>query len=95
MKIGAEDFKAYGNQVLEDFREFVKTSTCFEMVEKNYEGVRVNYSDGEVTGWMLIRLSLHDPVLPMNFESDMEGGVQKIWNAAKGFLSKYEALSRA
>ena len=95
MKIGVEDFKAYGNQVLDDFRVFVKENNCFEMVEKNYEGVRVNYNDGEVTGWMLIRLSLHDPVIPMNFESDMEGGVEKIWSVAQTFLSKYEALSRA
>ena len=95
MKIGVDDFKAYGNQVLDDFRVFVKENDCFEMVEKNYEGVRVNYNDGEVTGWMLIRLSLHDPVIPMNFESDMEGGVEKIWSVAQTFLSKYEALSRA
>ena len=95
MKIGVDDFKAYGNQVLDDFRVFVKENDCFEMVEKNYEGVRVNYNDGEVPGWMLIRLSHHDPVIPMNFESDMEGGVEKIWSVAQTFLSKYEALSRA
>lgn len=95
LKIGVDDFKSYGNQILDDFRTYVKTSPCFTMVEKNYEGVRVNYNDGEITGWMLIRLSLHDPIIPMNFESDMPGGVDKIWGIAEDFLSKYDALNRA
>ena len=95
LKINVEDFKEYGNKVLDDFREFVNTDECFSTVEKNFEGVRVNYNDGEIKGWMLIRLSLHDPVIPLNFESDMDGGVEKIWNRLDGFLSKYDKLSRS
>lgn len=93
LKINVDDFKAYGNQVLDDFREFIKTDDYFTPVEKNFEGVRVNYNDGSITGWMLIRLSLHDPVIPMNFESDMAGGVDTIWKRLEGFLAKYDKLN--
>lgn len=94
LKINVDEFKEYGNQVLDDFREYIKTDDYFSTVEKNYEGVRVNYNDGTITGWMLIRLSLHDPVIPLNFESDMNGGVETIWKRLEDFLSKYDKLSR-
>ena len=29
-------------------------------------------------GWFLLRLSVHDPVMPMNIESDKKGGVREI-----------------
>ncbi|MEG0767142.1 MAG: hypothetical protein RR482_05445, partial [Clostridia bacterium] len=34
--------------------------------------------DGMDNGWFLLRLSLHDPVLPLNAESDVPGGVRKM-----------------
>lgn len=29
-------------------------------------------------GWFLLRLSLHDPVLPLNIESNVAGGVERM-----------------
>ena len=29
-------------------------------------------------GWFLLRLSVHDPVLPLNVESDVPGGVKQM-----------------
>ena len=44
----------------------------------NREGIRVSFDlqDGRENGWFLIRLSVHDPVMPLNIESDVQGGVQ-------------------
>ena len=39
------------------------------------------------TGWFLLRLSVHDPVMPLNAESDVEGGVRKM------LADLYEVLS--
>ena len=40
------------------------------------------------SGWFLLRLSVHDPVLPLNCESDVPGGVKtmlgKLYEALKG-----------
>ena len=48
------------------------------MVSPNYEGLRVRCSAPNEQGWFLLRMSLHDPVMPLNIESNVEGGVQTI-----------------
>jgi hypothetical protein len=41
----------------------------------NYEGWRVTVDQGDGRrGWLLLRQSLHDPLLVLNVESDQEGG---------------------
>lgn len=41
----------------------------------NHEGHRVNVDEGEGRrGWLLLRQSLHDPLLVLNIESDTQGG---------------------
>ena len=34
-------------------------------------------------GWVLLRASLHDPLLVLNVESDVEGGASKIASQAR------------
>ena len=43
-------------------------------------------------GWALLRLSLHDPQMPMNIESRKEGGVAEIAKAAKQLLDGFTSL---
>ena len=86
-----EDFKDYGAKLLEDFKVYVKEEmkgASFE--EPNFEGVRVNVARDGIKGWVLLRLSLHDPVLPINIESENEGGVENIKSEILDFLDKYE-----
>lgn len=92
LKIMTDDFKAYGNQVLESFRKFAEKEESFHVAEKNYEGVRVNFDDEEVQGWMLMRMSLHDPIIPMNFEAEKEGGIEIIKSRIQPFLAQFELL---
>ena len=47
------------------------------IVEPNYEGVRVSLS-GSVNGWFLLRKSLHDPLMPLNIESETAGGCDTV-----------------
>ena len=42
------------------------------------EGVRIACDAEHGDGWCLLRLSLHDPVLPLNVQSDRAGGVATI-----------------
>lgn len=93
LTIQAEDFKEYGSRVLEDFLAFARADERFHVAEKNYEGVRVNFDDEEVKGWMLMRMSLHDPVIPLDYEAEKEGGVAVIKNRIRPFLAKYGKLS--
>ena len=86
--IKAPDFGAYGDRVLDELRDFAQKEPSMQVVEPNYEGVRIAF-DG---GWCLLRKSLHDPILPLNVESEQEGGCREIQDAIRAFLSAYEGL---
>ena len=91
--ISGEDFADYGTKVLEDFRAFAEKDPRFHIVTPNYEGIRVSFDDDEVKGWMLVRKSLHDPVLPMNIEAEKAGGTDIIRKRLDPFFSRYDRLS--
>ena len=78
LKILAEDFQAQGNAVIELLRKFAAQQDDWQVVPNNYEGIRVACNAPEEDGWFLLRLSLHDPVLPLNIESNVAGGVEVI-----------------
>ena len=86
------DFKAYGKQVIEDFASFAREQG-YQVVEPNYEGVRLSFDDAEVKGWILVRQSLHDPQIPVNIESKREGGVSVILSRVEPFFARYGRLS--
>lgn len=93
LKVLAPDFKAYGTEVMEHLKGWVASQPDWQIVPKNYEGVRVSCSaDGE-KGWFLLRLSLHDPVLPLNIESEVAGGVAAIAQRLRGFLQPFTDLN--
>ncbi|MBS0016268.1 MAG: phosphomannomutase/phosphoglucomutase [Arthrospira sp. SH-MAG29] len=87
-----DDFKSLGNIVIEKLNQFVSQQTDWEIVPKNYEGVRVSCGSPDEDGWFLLRLSLHDPVLPLNIESNVSGGVAKIANRLLGFFQEINSL---
>ena len=94
LSITDPDFKSYGQQVLEDFRAFCGEDPRFHIVSPNYEGVRVAFDDEEVKGWLLIRLSLHDPVIPINLETKEPGGVGILKDRIRPFIQAHPGLSR-
>ena len=55
------------------------------------EGVRVSFGPGEGNGWLLLRLSVHDPVIPLNIESDDAGGCRVIAARLAGYLEEASA----
>ncbi|MBQ9487354.1 MAG: phosphomannomutase/phosphoglucomutase [Selenomonadaceae bacterium] len=88
LKIKAEDFKAYGEKVLETFKSRAVEKNI-KLAEPNYEGVRLIFSDG----WALLRLSLHDPVMPLNIESNVKGGCEKITASVKELITDFDMLT--
>ena len=92
MKITAPDFVAKGNEVIGRLRDYAATMPGWEMVPDNYEGVRFSCSNDREKGWFLLRLSLHDPVLPLNVESDVIGGVDLISSKLHTFFASIEGI---
>ncbi|MBT0133790.1 phosphomannomutase/phosphoglucomutase [Listeria seeligeri] len=87
LSITATDFKAYGQEVLADFEKFVEADAEMSFEPVNQEGIRVNTSGTLGEGWFLLRMSLHEPVMPMNLESDEVGGIQKVKERLAGFFA--------
>ena len=90
MGFRAEDFRSYGAQVLEKLEKDCRSRKGFRVAEDNYEGVRVNLDRGN--GWFLLRMSLHDPIMPLNIESADEGGVRIIAGELYALLKEYDGL---
>jgi len=92
MNIGREDFKAYGQQVLDALRDHAARQSGWSIAPNNFEGVRVDLDQEHGNGWFLLRLSLHDPLMPLNIESDNVGGVKTIARELAAFVAGYEDL---
>ena len=54
----------------------------------SYEGVRLVFPNG----WALLRMSLHDPQMPLNIESRKKGGVAEIAAKVQVFLKGFTSL---
>lgn len=79
------DFKAFGKNVLENFKKSAGKNGI--KVRETFEGVRLVFDD-DVKGWILLRMSLHDPVLPLNIESETEGGLSRLKETAGKLLKE-------
>jgi phosphomannomutase len=95
LKILKADFKTYGNEVIHALGEYVRTIPGWQMVPENYEGIRVSCDANSGLGWFLLRLSLHDPVIPLNIESEKQGGVLEIAQRLNIFFEHYQELDKA
>ncbi|MDP4291285.1 MAG: phosphomannomutase/phosphoglucomutase, partial [Bacteroidota bacterium] len=94
LKIKVPAFKDYGNKVIAELTEYVKTVEGWQIVPNNYEGIRVSCDANSGNGWFLLRLSLHDPVIPLNIESNQVGGVEKITRQLTDFFKSYRDLDK-
>lgn len=90
-KIDGDDFKAYGTNALNTFEERAKEKG-YNIAPVSYEGVRITFDTEEVKGWLLLRMSLHDPQMPLNVEGVREGDCDKLYNIVKELLAGFDRL---
>ena len=76
--ITEENFRQIGEELIEKIKNMAEVNDEMILEPDNYEGVRVSFNDEKRNGWFLLRLSVHDPVMPFNTESDTEGGCAEI-----------------
>lgn len=88
---GKADFKTKGNAAIEDIAKRVPALSGMALAPENYEGVRINFDQSHGNGWALVRMSLHEPIVPVNFESDSAGGCLAIAKELQELLSPYAA----
>lgn len=92
MKLNPDNFVEIGTAILDQMPNWVAGAEGLTLEEPNYEGVRVNFTLDGISGWFLLRKSLHDPVLPLNVESREDGGIRKVLPLLKDYLSKFKGI---
>lgn len=89
-KIAGDTFKEYGASVLEAFKNRAKKAGF--VLPESFEGVRISFNSGAVRGWILLRMSLHDPVMPMNIEGERPGDLAELIKIAQDLLHGFDRL---
>lgn len=91
-KILEKDFRACGERIIADLTKYAEEQDDWCVADDNREGVRVSFDRDNGDGWFLLRLSVHDPIMPLNVESDSEGGVKIICDKLGEFLKTTTGL---
>lgn len=91
-KINLSDFRDYGNAVINDLKALAEETDFTTVAPTNYEGIRFNFNGENGNGWLLLRMSVHEPLLVLNCESEEPGGVKKMLAFFKSFITKYDKL---
>ncbi|XP_031502210.1 uncharacterized protein LOC116265618 isoform X1 [Nymphaea colorata] len=81
-------FREYGEVVLKHLENRVDSDPNLNKAPVNYEGVRAS----GFGGWFLLRLSLHDPVLPLNIEAQSYEDAVKLGLSVMASLKEFSAL---
>lgn len=81
-------FRDYGEAVLKHLENVADLDPNLQKAPVNYEGVRVS----GYGGWFLLRLSLHDPVLPLNIEAPTKEAASKLSMAVLSAVKEFNAL---
>ena len=90
--INLKDFRDYGLSIINDFKALCEKTDGITVSPVNHEGVRVNFESSLGDGWQLLRMSVHEPLLVLNCESNKEGGVKEMLTFFKEFIEQYDKL---
>lgn len=91
-KIIEEPIIENGERIIEEFKERVKQTEDMELIPDHIEGMRANVSGKYGSGWFLVRLSLHEPLLVWTLENDVEGSIDKVMDELQDFFDNQSAL---
>lgn len=92
IKITDRDFRAAGERIIRELEAYAAAQPDWQIAPDNREGIRVSFGKDAGDGWFLLRLSVHDPILPLNIESDSEGGTAIIKEKVMAFLKTQSGI---
>lgn len=94
IKILNEDFRTKGKEAIQLVLDYANAAGNWHIAPDNREGVRISFDLNGIpdAGWFLLRLSVHDPVLPLNVESDTADGVRIMVSALYNVIKDCEGL---
>jgi phosphomannomutase len=74
LNLPLDRFREFGQEAIHHVQDYAKIAPGWSLAPDNREGIRVNLDPQHGDGWFLLRMSVHDPVMPLNIESDQAGG---------------------
>ena len=91
-KILCDDFRPEGEKIIEIFENEAKSHNGWSACNDNHEGIRINADSSCGNGWFLIRLSVHDPIIVLNAESNETGGTVKMCRDIADIIAKADNI---
>lgn len=91
-KILCDDFRPEGEKIIALFENEAELKPEWTPSNDNHEGIRINADSDSGNGWFLLRLSVHDPIIVLNAESNENGGILKMLKAVHSVISKAENI---
>lgn len=86
-----EEFRPEGEKIIDLFKDEAENRSDWHPAKDNFEGIRINCDNGD--GWFLIRLSVHDPIIVLNTESDKKGGTREMCRQVLEVIKKAENIN--
>ena len=90
-RILCDNFRPEGEKIISLFGKKASEIDDWTPADDNYEGIRINSRQGD--GWFLLRLSVHDPIIVLNSESNREGGVKDMCRAVLDVIKGAENIN--
>lgn len=92
LNITEEDFRAAGNRLIDRLTQICEEDVRCHVAPDNHEGIRVSFGPEDGDGWFLVRLSVHDPVIPINIESNQAGGCKKVAGILAELIGSFDGV---
>ena len=93
-KILCDDFRPEGEKIIALFEKAAKEYDGWTACSDNHEGIRINAGSSCGSGWFLVRLSVHDPIIVLNSESNEKGGTLKMCRDILKVISGAENIDK-
>lgn len=91
-KLESPDYRKLGEQVIAALRQTQFEGFTFN--PENEEGVRFDLTAPYGEGWLLLRMSLHEPLLVLQVENDQAGHIPAVLQTISIFLDKYPTVNQ-
>ncbi len=90
MPLIQQDYRRAAGYVIEAVLSKTLPGCEWRLAPDNREGVRILFSlDGGIdNAWFMLRLSVHDPVMVLNAESEVPGGLKHMMRELYAVLAK-------
>ena len=65
------------------------------MAPNSYEGIRISFNSEEIKGWLLLRMSLHEPLMPLNIEGVRPGDCDRMKALVSELLDGFDRIDQS